>query len=180
MNVAVTFCICVIVTTQSPVPLQPAPLHPLNENAAEAGAGASVTWEFCAKFAEQTGPAGIPQLMPEGELNTNPLLAGVIVTLSAKAVFVAVPDNGKLKLGFAGSFVVMFRVPVRVPATPPGGTKLMSTTPPEDCGGTMIVQGTGAVPVGVQPKPIWNAEGWTGEEIVRIKSSSPVFSKIMD
>src|ERR1700690_3345674 len=110
VNAAITFCTCVIVTTQSPVPLQPAPLHPLKVKPVF-GDSLSVTWAFCAKFAEQAVAPWIPQLMPLGELETNPLFAGVTVRFSANDVFVAVPDNGKLKVGFAGSFVVMFSVP---------------------------------------------------------------------
>ena len=148
-KVAVKFCACVIVTTQSAVPLHPAPLHPMKTKPG-LGKANNVTCEFCAKLNEHTGENGDPQLIPPGVLDTVPLPVGVIVTFSAKDVLVAVPDNGKLKLGFAGSFVVIASVAVKVPAVPAGGAKNTSTTP-EPCGGTITVHG--GVPPGAQLTP---------------------------
>src|SRR5580700_9370162 len=82
INVAVTLCACVIVTTQSAVPLHPAPLHPINENP-WLGNADSVTCEFCAKLNWHTGETGDPQSIPVGLLATWPgaAPAGLIVTL---------------------------------------------------------------------------------------------------
>jgi hypothetical protein len=67
-----------MVTTQVPVPEQPAPLQPLNLDRLEAGVTLSVTLVFSLNDAEQL----VPQLMPAGELVMVPLPVPVLEMLS--------------------------------------------------------------------------------------------------
>ena len=79
VNDAVTERACDTVTWQLPVPEQPAPDHPLNEEPA-AGAAVSVTRVPSAKLAEQAAP----QEMPPGEELTCPLPLPERSTVSGK------------------------------------------------------------------------------------------------
>jgi hypothetical protein len=67
--------------------------------------------------------------MVKSVLETFPLPAGLTVTFKF-AAGVTVPVTGKVNVGFAGSFVVIVIVAVKVPATPAGGLKLTSSSPP--------------------------------------------------
>ena len=81
VKLAVTLLLVSKVTTQEPVPEQPAPLHPLNTELAP-GVAVSVTTVFLSNCALQEAP----QLIPEGVLVTvpEPLLVTVRVSCPVK------------------------------------------------------------------------------------------------
>jgi hypothetical protein len=75
VNVALTVAAAFIVTVQSPVPVQPPPDHPENDEPAE-GEALNVTIAPCANAALHV----VPQLMPAGDEVTVPL--PVLLTVS--------------------------------------------------------------------------------------------------
>ncbi len=78
---AVTDCADDIVTTQEPVP-EHAPPQPLKADALEVGVAVSVTEVPLSKFAVQLAP----QVMPAGELDTDPEPVPVVLTANAYCV----------------------------------------------------------------------------------------------
>src|SRR6267142_1996575 len=106
-NVAVTDVAALIVTVQVPVPVQPPPLQPVKVDPA-AGVAVSVTAVPLANAAEQVAP----QEMPTGALETVPVPAPVLLTVSEKlwSAKVAVTDFAAL--------IVTVQVPVSVQPPP--------------------------------------------------------------
>jgi hypothetical protein len=91
-NVAVTAALVAMLTVQAPVPVH-APDHPVNEEP-EPAVAVRLTDVVLEKLALHVWP----QLMPAGELETVPLPAPLVCTVSwklegaTKAVWVAVPQ----------------------------------------------------------------------------------------
>ena len=95
VNVAVTVVSAVRVTTQVPVPEQPPPLQPVKVEPA-AGVAVSVTVVPLAKVEEQVAP----QVMPAGELETEPVPVPALLTVSVRGmrVNVAVTDVAAVRV----------------------------------------------------------------------------------
>ena len=101
-NDALTVLAAVTVTSQTPVPLQPAPLHPEKANPVE-GVAANRTMLPCVKLA----PHVAPQLMPAGDEATLPEPLSVTlngnVVAAATGVNVAVTERSAVMLIWQGA-----------------------------------------------------------------------------
>jgi hypothetical protein len=123
VKVAVTPCASLIVTLHAAVPEHPAPVHPENVDPGE-GVALSVTFWPCAKLPVQD----TVQLMPAGELTTDPLPLPAMVSVSGKVGWVlkvAVTDRLALIVMVQGSAA---QSPVHPANTDPGDDTAVSVT----------------------------------------------------
>ena len=108
-NVAVTPLLALMFTVQVPVPAHPLPLQPLKTNP-DAGEALSVTAVPFRKVAEQVAP----QLMPAGELRTDPEPEVVTVSVDSGAgENVAVTPTGDVP-----TLITQAPVPEQAPVHP--------------------------------------------------------------
>jgi hypothetical protein len=110
VKVADTLWFAVIDTLQVPVPLHPAPLQPAKLKPL-AGVAVSVTCVPLLKLAAQVAP----QLIPEGELVTVPLLLPILETAREKVIGKKVAET----LVFALTVTVQVLVPLHPPPLQP-------------------------------------------------------------
>jgi hypothetical protein len=106
VNVALTPCAALIVTTQVPVPEHPAPLHPPKAEPAP-GVAVNITTVSMVYDAEQVAP----QLIPAGLDVTVPVPVPVLLTVNAKVC------KGNVAVTFCTALMVTTQVPV--PEHPP-------------------------------------------------------------